>query len=422
MLTNSVEALREQAARCHLDAQTIRNKADAEARALTDVEKTSIDTLSTQFDNTMKDIQAAERLDAQAAVLAQVQPRKTAPVEAVRSPITAADDRGTWGFKHTGDFLNAVANSARGIMDPRLVKNAVATYSSEGTPADGGFALPPDFRAGVQTLLDTPDNLFARLDQLQTVNAAITVPVDEDPPWSASGITSATVAEAVAVTPTKPLLKQLVLTLSKYGTLVFVSQEMLADGTNINGHIQRKAGDKIAYQLNKAVYTAITGSGSKIITAKNGEAVGAPAALASIQSMWSKVVVSNFQNRAVWLANPAYMTVLNTYTVGNWPAYLPPGGLSNAPYATLYGRPVLFTETCAAVGTEGDICLFVPDQFYGVTKSDGLRVDVSRDFAFDQDLIGFRFYIRAGAKSKFSAVITRPDTTTASNAVTLITR
>ena len=38
-------------------------------------------------------------------------------------------------------------------------------------------------------------------------------------------------------------------------------------------------------------------------------------------------------------------------------AYLPPGGLSTKPYATLLGRPVLPVEWCATLGTTGDVIL-----------------------------------------------------------------
>ena len=34
---------------------------------------------------------------------------------------------------------------------------------------------------------------------------------------------------------------------------------------------------------------------------------------------------------------------------------MPPGGLSAASYGTLFGRPVLTVEYCAALGDEGDI-------------------------------------------------------------------
>jgi hypothetical protein len=42
---------------------------------------------------------------------------------------------------------------------------------------------------------------------------------------------------------------------------------------------------------------------------------------------------------------------------GGVPVYLPPGGLSESPYAILKGRPVIPVEYCATLGTVGDIIL-----------------------------------------------------------------
>jgi hypothetical protein len=42
---------------------------------------------------------------------------------------------------------------------------------------------------------------------------------------------------------------------------------------------------------------------------------------------------------------------------GGVPVYLPPGGLSHAPFGTLMGRPVMPLEFCETLGTEGDIVL-----------------------------------------------------------------
>lgn len=423
MNPNSVEAKREQLVKLNTDAQALIAKATAEARDLTEAEKKTVDSLTAQFQAADQDIKRAELLEAQNAALAQVQPRKTASAEAHRSPIVAADDSGNWGFKHVGEFLQSVRNAKSGYMDPRLVKNAATTYSGEGANADGGFALPPDFRVGVQKLMNTPDNLFALLDtSIVTPNFTVTVPVDETPPWTTTGIAAAVVAEGVAPAQKKPILKQVVTSLSKYGVLAPVSYEMLSDGTQIAGYLQNKCADAIRWQLNAATFTALTGSGSKLTTPKNGEAVSAPANITSIQKMFYNAWVNGWGARGVWLVNPFYLTVLQNYVLGQIPVFMPAGGMSNAPYATLFGRPVIFSELCTATGTEGDIVFFVPDTIYGISKSDGLRVDVSTEWAFDQDVVAYRFFQRAAVKSKFSAVITRPDATTASNIVTLAVR
>ena len=430
----TLEELRAKAAAIHAKSQAILAGAQAAGRSLTADEARIIDSNTTDFNATMADVDRQVIVEAQAAALAKPQARITSdvtnatvvPVTAAttstRQVITAADDSGTWGFKHIGDFLNSVKNARNGHIDPRFVKNAVSTYSGEGTNADGGYALPPDFRAGVTKLLDTPEALFPKLDQLTTPNYTVTLPIDEDPPWSASGLAAAQVAEGASLTPVKPVLKQLAISLVKYGDLAFVTEEMLADGTLIGPYIQRKCADKIGWKLTAAVYAALLGSSGRKTSSKGSTGAGLPATLANLQTMQVDSSVGGFAQRGIWLANPAYMPVLQGLTIGNWPAYLPPGGLSATPYGTLWGRPVMYSEACSAIGTEGDIMFVVPDQVFGVSKSDGLRADTSIHFAFDQDMTAFRFYVRAAIKHKWSAVITRPDTTTASSIVTLAAR
>jgi HK97 family phage major capsid protein len=443
-----IQTLREKAENLQAKSEEILNKAAAENRELTAEENATLDDQRGIFAKTMAEIDRREAIQAQAAMLSQKTARKAEPVTpagvtspspagatavalpsdpggvTITRPITAGgDDSGHWGFKKGfGEYLRAVAAARNGSVDPRLVKNAVSTYSGENTGADGGYALPPDFRAGVNKLLDTPRNIFPLLDQLQTPNFTVTLPMDEDPPWSSSGLVAQQLAEGGQLTPQKPVLKQLAIPLQKYGDLAYVTEEMLADGTLIGPYIQQKCADKIGWKVNAAVFNALMSSGSKITTTKGATGAGAPPTLINVQAMYVNIFVNGFQDQAVWLANPALITTFQGYTIGNWPAYLPPGGLSNAPYATLLGRPVIFTELCNASGSEGDLVLFAPKTIYGLTKTDGLRTDVSIHMAFDQDLTAYRFFLRAAIKSKFSASITRPDATTASNIVTLQTR
>jgi HK97 family phage major capsid protein len=433
-----IQKLRQKAAALNADAQLIADTATKANRDMTVEEIQNVSSITAQATGLLTEAEARESLDAQAAALAAPRPRRTettftgVPTPGATSmtldpghPITGKENP-TGGFRNVTEFLCAIAadqiGSRIGKMDPGRIRAAVATYSSEGTGADGGYALPPDFRAGVQKLLDAPESLFPKLAQLQTPNFTVTLPVDEDTPWSASGLAAAQVAEGAQISPVKPVLKQLTIPLVKYGDLAFVTEEMLADGTLIGPYIQSKCADKIGWKVNNATYQALLTSAGRKTTGKGATGAGAPATLLNLQAMLVDNWVGGFNGRSVWVANPAYITVLQGFTIGNWPVYLPPGGLSNSPLGTLFGRPIIFSELCNATGTEGDIMLFTPDQVYGVTKTDGLRADQSIHFAFDQDMTAFRFYIRAAIKHKWSATITRPDSTTASSVVTLQSR
>jgi HK97 family phage major capsid protein len=266
-------------------------------------------------------------------------------------------------------------------------------------------------------MLEAPDSLVSRVDSITTFSNSITLPVDEETPWGATGINMTSTAEGVAFGQTKPVLKTLNVGLTKYGGLISVTEEMLEDGTNIGDFVTKKASDKLAYVLNAAVLAALTGSGSKLAVAKQAaEAALAAPGLATIQKIWVSCL-PQFRRNAVWLVNPILETALQNYTIGNNAVYVPQGGISGAPFATLYGRPILFLEGLAAQGVTGSVILADIGSVYGVFKSNGIRTDVTPYFAFDQDMLTYKVAVRAGFKSKLAAVVTRPDATTASNIV-----
>src|SRR4030095_3363887 len=86
-------------------------------------------------------------------------------------------------------------------------------------------------------------------------------------------------------------------------------------------------------------------------------------------------------------------------------AYLPPGGLSAKPYATLLGRPVLPVEWCATLGTVGDVVLADLRHYLTITR---VLVDarMSVHLRFDYDESTFRFIFRIDGQPWWSAPLT----------------
>jgi HK97 family phage major capsid protein len=412
-----ITQLKNRLAQIHTEASNVRAAAVAGNRDLTTEETASIKAKMAEFDRVNDQIKTHEAMDAQAALLATPEPRK---VSITGGTIVAAT-QANHGFKDIGDFLKSVKNAKYGAADPRLAQNAVVTYGNETTNADGAYALPPDFRAGINSMLNGPESLVSRLDQIFTPNLSITMPMDEDAPWSATGIQVAAVSEGAQYAQTKPVLKTFTASLAKYGGLISVSEESLEDGTQLGPYVQKKAADKLNYALNAAVITAIGASGGKITVAKQAaEAVGAAPAAATLYAMYAQLFTA-FRPGAVWLANPSLETsffALNGTAALNYPIYIPAGGILGNPTATLLGKPVLFVEGLAAKGAAGCLYLVDPGQLFAILKSGGVKSDVTPYFAFDQDLVSYKVSVRAAFKSKWSAVITRPDATTASSVLT----
>jgi HK97 family phage major capsid protein len=132
----------------------------------------------------------------------------------------------------------------------------------------------------------------------------------------------------------------------------------------------------------------------------------------NIQKIYSRMYAPCRRN-AVWLINQDIEAQLNGMTigvgVGGVPVYMPPGGLSAAPYGTLMGRPVVPTQACETLGDKGDIIFVDLSQYLTAVKAGNIRADVSMHLWFDYDTLAYRFIIRIAGQPWWASYITPRD-------------
>lgn len=371
-----------------------------------EAQNAELDAAMAKFETLTAEIDRQEKAAAINNVLAQPKARISKP-GAVTAPKA--------GALSLDQFVRAVATN------PEQIRAAATTFGNETTGADGGYAVPAEYSRTLETLLKGPESIVSLCDNITTLGNSIVLPVDEDPVWSAAGIQPADVAEGAAYGQTKPVIKQLTITLAKTGVIVPVSEEMLQDGVNIGAYVAQKSADKLQWKMNAKAMTAFLASGGLITVAKTGgAAAGSAPDLANVMSMWNSIP-AQFRDSAVWIANPRLQTALMSLVIGQMPVFVPGGSLSNRPFDTLLGRPIIWSELCAAVGTVGDLCFVAPKLYYAVTKG-APQAAVSGHIWFDQDITAYKTSVRMAVKSKLSAVITRPDATTVGNCAVLATR
>lgn len=451
-------------------SQSILDLATAEKRELTREEKAEVDQNSGDFDRLEGEISSRVRIAAQAAMLARPSGRATEPNATdsepgdhpVRAPIAASarptsaphagvapqprqSSAGNHGFRSMGEFANSVrvAASRGGETDQRLVRNAtLSTYSQEGAGADGGFAVPPDFRATIMEMVQGPDTLLGRCDNQTTSSNNMTFPADETTAWQTSGgIQAYWEGEAATMTQSKPALGQVNLRLHKLTALVPVTEEMLSDVTSMDSYLRRKAPEKINYKASDAIYRGtgsgmplgILTSGALVTVSKETSQAADTLRSMNVFKMWARMYAPSRRN-AVWLINQDLepqlysMTVdvknmAGTENVGGAPVYIPPGGISGNPYGLLMGRPVIPHEVCSAIGDVGDIALADFSKYLALTKPGGVRTETSIHLWFDQDVTAFRFTFRLAGQPWRSTPITRANgSNTLSDFVTLEAR
>lgn len=454
MATNpqdTIETLRGKLVQLKDAAQVIQNTADAEKRDLSDLEKQDVSQIFAQFSDTEAEIDRREKIAALDAKLSAPQPRLTEPGDLRpqsgaqtmtqlsargHTTITGGDyngvtSKGAWGWRSIGEFAKGAQRAKAGLVDPRI-QNAPATFGSEGTNADGGYAVPPDFRAEIMKLVLSEASLLSRTDQQVTSSKGITLPTDSSTPWQTSGgVLGGWVAEGADITLSKPALGQLTVNTNKLAALVPVTDELLEDVNSLSRYLTTKVPEKFNSLLNTAI-VAGTGTGqpqgllnsaSKVTqAAEAGQGAGTIVAK-NIVNMWSRLYAPLRQD-AVWLINQdcerQLLLLAMPGTAPQVPLYMPPGGLSAAPFATIMGRPVIPVEACSALGTEGDIILTSLSSYLSVLKSGGLRQDVSIHLYFNSDHTAFRFVMRVGGQSYWSAALARQNgSNTLSNIITL---
>jgi HK97 family phage major capsid protein len=135
---------------------------------------------------------------------------------------------------------------------------------------------------------------------------------------------------------------------------------------------------------------------------------------------------SNWRDGAVWFVNqdvlPALETLQFEVGVGGVPVMLPPGGLSDSPYARLYGKPVIPLEYCATLGTVGDIILANLNA-YAVALRGSMDTAYSMHLKFDYAQTAYRVIFEVDGQPWLNSAITPfKGTNTTSPILTLATR
>ncbi len=141
-------------------------------------------------------------------------------------------------------------------------------------------------------------------------------------------------------------------------------------------------------------------SNSTVVVDKESGQAADTVVFENIVKMWSRLQSSCMPN-SVWIINQDLLPQLMQMTMpgNNWPAYVPPGGLSVAPYGTLMGRPVIFHEAAETLGDLGDITLVDLKTYLILKKSGGIKVAESMHLYFDYGLQAFRFTFRLSGSS-----------------------
>ncbi len=326
-------------------------------------------------------------------------------------------------FRSFGEQLRAVVRASRpgGSVDGRLIETR-ALGAAEAIGSDGGFLVQPDFAAEIfkrsydlaavaSRCRKIPIGAQFNGTKIPAINESSRV---DGSRWG--GVNSYWVGEGDAYTATRPKFRLMDITLKKLVGLAYATDEMLADSSQLESIITQAFTEEIAFKLDDGCINGsgagtplgILNSGSLVTVAKESGQTNTTVVSANITKMWGRCWARSRQN-SVWFINQDVETQLYGLTLGtatvNQAVYVPPGGLSVAPYATLMGRPVVPIEQAATLGNVGDIILADMSQYVLADKG-GVQMASSMHVQFLTDEQVFRFTYRADGQPLWNVALT----------------
>ncbi|MFA7254005.1 MAG: phage major capsid protein [Patescibacteria group bacterium] len=305
-------------------------------------------------------------------------------------------------FKSAGEFFKAVRNADDPSlqMDKRLYGLKAAAGANESVQSDGGFLVPQETAAGILEKMWGTGTVLSRFNAIPVSGNNMTINVvDETSRADGSrhgGVLGYWLAEAGEKTATKTKLRQLELKLKKVAALCYATDELLEDQTALEAWLSREVPGELTFQTEAAII--------------NGNGVGKPLGIlqspafytierqtagsidaTDIGNMWAHRYLG--ATDYVWFISSTIFPKLMNMTIGQVPAYMPPGGLSGSPYGTIFGRPVIETEYNPSLSVAGDILLAAPSQYEMISKG-GVKSASSIHVKFITDETAFRFVYR----------------------------
>jgi len=432
----------EQHAEQKREADAILAAAAEQETGLTDEQREKLTTLNASMDTLEGDIKIARGASRDALQLPAINDQATLTDEQKAALGQVDPDKLPTPFKSLGQQLVAVMQAGQNphATDQRLLDiQAAALGLNEGVPSAGGFLVQTDFSAELLKAVYATGVLPGKTSKRPigaNANGMKINAIDETSRADGSrqgGVQAYWTSEAGALTSSKPTFRQIELTLNKLTGLYYATDEELKDAPNLEANVTEFFSEEFGFKLDDAI---VRGSGAgqplgflahagTVSVAKEAGQAGATIKAENVQKMFARMLARSLGN-AEWYINqacwPQLFQLAQVVGVGGVPIFLPPGGLSAAPFGTLLGRPITPIEQCSALGTVGDIMLADLSQYIMIEKG-GLEAASSMHVQFLTDEMTFRFILRTDGQPKRNAALTPfKGSDTLSAFVTLATR
>lgn len=424
----------------------------ADAESLTDEQAAQYEAFEKEADDLtveLAELQAAEEREARQKKAAEVRDfakssrRVTTPnsIGNIRVRPAVADDPKR-GFKCFADFVTRLTDNHANVRgDEMLMQIAAGTGMTSAVNTEGGVLVPPAFSKSIWDRVRTKSNSLLQYCDVVTLDngvESLTVPaIAESSRADGSrmgGIRGYWKGELTALTSSRPAFREVKLSPNELYVFAYISDKLLrqAPGT-ASQLLETGAADEIAFKIGDAIINGdgagkpvgVIGHAATLSISKETGQAAATILTANVRKMMARMH-ANWRDGAVWFVNqdvlPALETLQFEVGVGGVPVMLPPGGLSDSPYARLYGKPVIPLEYCATLGTVGDIILANLNA-YAVALRGSMDTAYSMHLKFDYAQTAYRVIFEVDGQPWLNSAITPfKGSNTTSPILTLATR
>jgi len=326
-----------------------------------------------------------------------------------------SEEKRTGGFRSLGEFLIATRKYLDGEARDSRIDELFRKTMNEGTDSAGGVLVPEKWAD--QILSVALENSIVRSRAIRisgnTDTLNIRVLVDSDRSSSLfGGITIEWLEEAgdKATVTSQPSLGNLKLTAHEGVVGTFVSNNLEADVDKFEQFFLQAFGRAIRFYEDEAFIWG-TGSGQPVgvmhanclvpVTRTANSKID----VADIGNMASRLLPGSWQT-AVWLINQSVLTELVELTANAANS----ASVIDLAKMQIFGRPIIVTEKCSAMGTTGDIILADFGQYVifdrEIIVASSKHVNYGGNYGFLQNETFWKIVLRVDGQPVPQATIT----------------